>query len=79
MTVNEQTYQQIERALRKVASKYPTDVECPPLTDLHLLCIVTGFWHQQTVGWGESHLMLWIAGLFGAVHIMFFLVRGIRR
>lgn len=36
MTVNEQTYQQIERALRKVASKYPTDVECPPLTDLHL-------------------------------------------
>ena len=43
------------------------------------LCIVTGFWHQQTVGWGESHLMLWIAGLFGAVHIMFFLVRGIRR
>ena len=36
MTVNEQTYQQIERALRKVASKYPTDVEFPPLTDLHL-------------------------------------------
>ena len=36
MTVNEQTYQQIERALRKVASKYPTDVEFPPLADLHL-------------------------------------------
>ena len=40
------------------------------------LCILTGFWHQQTVGWGESHLMLWIAALFGVVHIFFFLVRG---
>ena len=36
MTVNEQTYQQIERALRQVASKYPTHVESHPLTDLHL-------------------------------------------
>lgn len=40
------------------------------------LCIITGFWHQQTVGWNESHLMLWIASVFGAVHILFFLVRG---
>lgn len=40
------------------------------------LCVLTGFWHQQTVGWGESHLMLWIASLFGVVHIFFFLVRG---
>lgn len=36
MISNEQTFQQIERALRKVASKYPTDVECLPLTDFHL-------------------------------------------
>ena len=40
------------------------------------LCIVTGFWHQQTVGWHESHLMLWIASVFGVAHIFFFLVRG---
>lgn len=40
------------------------------------LCIVTGFWHQQTVGWNESHLMLWIASLFGVAHIFFFLGRG---
>ena len=40
------------------------------------LCIITGFWHQQTVGWQESHLMLWIASLFGVAHIFFFLARG---
>lgn len=40
------------------------------------LCIVTGFWHQQTVGWHESHLILWIASVFGVAHIFFFLVRG---
>ncbi len=34
MNVSEQTYQQIERALRKAASKFPSDVDCPPLTDL---------------------------------------------
>lgn len=42
------------------------------------LCIVTGFWHQQTVGWNESHLTLWIASLFGFGHIFFFLIRGFR-
>lgn len=36
MIVSEQTKQQIERALRKVASKYPAEVECLPLTDFHL-------------------------------------------
>ncbi len=34
MNVSEQTYQQIERALRKAASKFPSEVDCPPLTDL---------------------------------------------
>lgn len=43
------------------------------------LCIVTGFWHQQTVGWHESHLMLWIASIFGVAHIFFFLVRGFKK
>ena len=36
MTANEQTYQQIERALRKVASKFSPDAETKPLTDLYI-------------------------------------------
>lgn len=41
-----------------------------------VLCVMTGFWHQQTVGGNESHLMLWIAVLFGIGHIFYYLVRG---
>lgn len=41
-----------------------------------VLCVMTGFWHQQTVGWNERHLMLWIAVLFGIGHIFYYLVRG---
>lgn len=36
MKTSEQTYQQIERALKKVASKFPADAECLPLTDLQI-------------------------------------------
>lgn len=36
MTTSEQTLQQIERALRKVASKFATNDENLPLTDLYL-------------------------------------------
>lgn len=36
MIASEQTYQQIERALRKAASKFSPDAECMPLTDLYL-------------------------------------------
>ena len=36
MTANEQTYQQIERALRKAAAKFSPEVECLPLTDLYI-------------------------------------------
>lgn len=36
MTATEQTYQQIERALRKVASKFPQEAENMPLTDIYL-------------------------------------------
>lgn len=36
MIANEQTYQQIERALRKAASKFPAEAECYPLTDIVL-------------------------------------------
>lgn len=41
-----------------------------------LLCVMTGFWHQQTVGWQENHVLLWVAVIFGVAHIFFFLVRG---
>ncbi len=40
------------------------------------LCVLTGFWHQQTVGWSENKLMLIISIVFGVGHIFFFLVRG---
>lgn len=36
MTANEQTYQQIERALRKAASKFLPLTDCLPLTDIYL-------------------------------------------
>ncbi len=36
MTATEQTYQQIERALRKVASKFPQEAGNMPLTDIYL-------------------------------------------
>ena len=36
MKANEQTYQQIQRALRKAASKFPANPDCLPLTDLYL-------------------------------------------
>ena len=36
MTASEQTYQQIERALRKAASKFDPQAECMPLTDIYL-------------------------------------------
>lgn len=36
MTVNEQTFQQIERALRKAASKFLPQTDCLPLTDIYL-------------------------------------------
>lgn len=36
MNVSEQTLQQIERALRKAASKFPDAAESLPLTDIHI-------------------------------------------
>ena len=36
MTASEQTYQQIERALRKAASKFDPQAECMPLSDIYL-------------------------------------------
>jgi len=39
------------------------------------LCIVCGLWHQQTVGWGESKLLLILAAVFGLAHIAYFTTR----
>lgn len=36
MKANEQTLQQIDRALRKVAEKFPEDKEASMLTDIHI-------------------------------------------
>ena len=45
---------------------------------LAVLCVVTGFWHQQTVGWGESKLLLGIATVFAVGHIVFYSWRWFR-
>ena len=42
---------------------------------LGTLCIVTGFWHQQTVGWASDKLMFGIAVLFGLAHIGYYVHR----
>lgn len=36
MKATEQTTQQIERAIKKIAQKFPTDEETSILTDVHL-------------------------------------------
>lgn len=40
------------------------------------LCVLTGFWHQQTVGWDADLTMFLIAVIFGVAHIFFYLIRG---
>ncbi len=43
---------------------------------ISVLCIITGFWHQQTVGWQADRTMLCISIVFGVGHLFFFLIRG---
>lgn len=45
---------------------------------LSLLCIITGFWHQQTVGWEESKVLFTISFLMGATHFGFYMIRVYR-
>lgn len=42
---------------------------------LAALCVITGFWHQQTVGWQEDKTMLAIAVAFAAAHLAYYLLR----
>lgn len=41
-----------------------------------VLCVITGFWHQQTLGWDADTTLFGIATIFGLAHIFFFIVRG---
>ncbi len=36
MNINEQTFQQIDRAIRKIADKYPATEEASLMTDIHI-------------------------------------------
>ena len=38
---------------------------------LSVLCVITGLWHQQTVGWGESKVLL----IISFTHLAFYLYR----
>lgn len=45
---------------------------------LAVLCIVTGFWHQQTVGWAESKVLLVVASVFALIHFVYYTWRWFR-
>ena len=42
---------------------------------LSFLCVIVGFWHQMTVGWMADKTLLAISIVFGAAHLLFYLVR----
>lgn len=42
---------------------------------LSVLCVITGFWHQQTAGWATDKTMLVLAILIGFAHFIYFILR----
>lgn len=42
---------------------------------LSVLCVITGFWHQQTVGWSESKVLLVFSILFALSHLSYYMMR----
>ena len=46
---------------------------------LGVLCIVTGFWHQQTVGMNADKTLFILAAVFGLVHIAWYTLRLTRK
>ena len=42
---------------------------------LAVLCIITGLWHQQTVGWGEDKTLLVISFVFAFTHCAYYMFR----
>ena len=41
-----------------------------------VLCVITAFWHQQTLGWEADTTMFWIAIIFGLGHVFYYTIRG---
>lgn len=41
-----------------------------------VLCVITAFWHQQTLGWEADTTMFWIAIVFGLGHVFYYTIRG---
>lgn len=46
---------------------------------LSVLCVVTGLWHQQTVGWDENKTLLIISFVFAFTHLAFYLTKMWKR
>lgn len=42
---------------------------------LSVLSVITGLWHQQTVGWEEDKTLLAISFVFAFTHCAFYMVR----
>ena len=42
---------------------------------LSVLCLITGFWHQQTAGWKADKGMLVISIIFAIVHFVYYIMR----
>lgn len=42
---------------------------------LSVLCVITGFWHQQTAGWGTDKTMLILAIIIGFAHFVYYILR----
>ncbi len=42
---------------------------------LSILCVITGLWHQQTIGWEASKRLLTISFIFGLTHLAYYLLR----
>ena len=42
---------------------------------LSALCLITGFWHQQTAGWDADKSMLIISIIFATAHIVYYIMR----
>ncbi|WP_300724698.1 amino acid permease [uncultured Bacteroides sp.] len=40
---------------------------------LAILCVITGFWHQQTVGWEEDKTLLTISFVFAFTHFAYYM------
>ena len=42
---------------------------------LATLCILTGFWHQQTAGWDTDKTLLIIAVVLGLTHVGYYMMK----